>query len=218
MTDKKKPDGMMIIAICLGIVTILCIAAVVGLMLYTRPAKLSQAKMQENMAAADAARKSAAEQPVSEEEAENHSKEIASFDVSSAGSNKKADAKGTKKNDSKKDDAKEDDADAAAGESEYLCSYSAERLVTEEDVAALNAAAPADLPAGKGMIQMVINEMYAKHGYQFETPEIQAYFDQKAWYQNINTRNPDMSAVFNGMSDVEKRNVEFLNAHNEEVG
>lgn len=228
MSDKKKTDGIMIAAICLGVVMVICVIATVGLTLFTRPAKLSQSRMQENMAAAEEAKKAGTEQETYDEyETENYSRELSSFEVSASGSDKEADAEDTKdtketKKDTKKKTSKKnkdkDDTEDASDESEYLCSYSSERLVTEEDVAALNAAVPSDLPAGKGMIQMVINEIYARHGYKFETPEIQAYFDQRPWYQDITVRNADMNAVFQGMSDIEKKNVEFLNAHNEEVG
>lgn len=106
----------------------------------------------------------------------------------------------------------------AATESQYLCSYSAERLLTESDVEALNQATYEGLPEGKGIIQMVINEMYAKHGYEFENEEIQAYFNRQSWYQNINVRNRDMDSIFEDMTDMEKVNVEFLSAHNGEEG
>ena len=60
---------------------------------------------------------------------------------------------------------------------------------------------------------MVINEMYAKKGYQFTDTAIQDYFNSKTWYQGIAEKTDDMDAIFNGMSDIEKANVEFLQTY-----
>ncbi len=93
---------------------------------------------------------------------------------------------------------------------DYLCPETSERELTESDVTALQSKTVEGLPEGKDIIQMVINEMYAKKGYQFTDTAIQDYFNSKTWYQEIAEKTDDMDAVFNGMSDVEKANVEFL--------
>lgn len=234
MSDKKKTDSKKIIAICLGIIVVVFAVALAGMAFALRPEKLSQSKMQANMEAAEKVYAESIAGQSSEdyegeddygsedgygneddyENEEGYSKELPSFEVASGGAEA---ANATKQQEDRKEEEEGEieEGGNAQGE-EYLCSYSAERLMTEEDVEALKGAAYGTLPSGKGIIQMVINEMYAKHGYQFENQEIQAYFDQQAWYQNINTRNTDMDDIFQGMSDVEKKNVEFLNAHNGE--
>ena len=96
---------------------------------------------------------------------------------------------------------------------DYICPESSERELTEEDVTALQSKTVANLPEGKDIIQMVINEMYAKKGYQFTDTAIQDYFNSKTWYQGIAEKTDDMDAIFNGMSDIEKANVEFLQTY-----
>ena len=54
---------------------------------------------------------------------------------------------------------------------------------------------------------MMINEMYAKHGYRFQSQEIQSYFDGKFWYQGTSS---DMQAVDSAFSQIEKDNVNLL--------
>ena len=97
--------------------------------------------------------------------------------------------------------------------SDYLCAVSNHRELREEDVTALQSQTVEGLPADKGIIQMVINEMYARRGYQFGDEAIQAYFDSKAWYQEITDRTDDMDAILADMSEIEKTNIDFLSTY-----
>lgn len=99
------------------------------------------------------------------------------------------------------------------GSADYLCEESDQRELTEDDVTALQNLTVEGLPEGKSIIQMVINEMYARKGYQFGDEAIQAYFDSKAWYQEITDRTDDMDAILEGMSEVEKTNIDFLSTY-----
>lgn len=96
---------------------------------------------------------------------------------------------------------------------DYLCADSDQRELTEEDVTTLEDLQVEGLPADKGIIQMVINEMYARRGYQFEDQTIQDYFNSKTWYQEIAEKTTDMNAIYESMTDVEKANVEFLQTY-----
>ena len=98
-------------------------------------------------------------------------------------------------------------------EGEYLCSFSAERRMTQEDVAGIASESIENLPEGTTPVQMAVNEMYARHGYQFKNQDIQAYFEQKQWYNEIPERNSDMDAVYQGMTEIEKANVDMLSAY-----
>lgn len=204
------------------------VIAIVGVFLIiltrdTRMPQLSQEKMQENMEQAEKVTAAAIENaPDTEgyEEEEGYSKELTSFEAGAADAEAQTDGKkedktqeDQKKADAKKKDGEEEDAEE---NQEYLCSYSSDRLLTEEDIEEFNSKSYGNLPSGKSIIQMVINEMYARYGYQFQTQEIQAYFDGKEWYQDISVRNPDMDNIFKNMTDMEKANVEFLSAHNTE--
>nr|WP_162156422.1 YARHG domain-containing protein [[Eubacterium] cellulosolvens] len=58
-------------------------------------------------------------------------------------------------------------------------------------------------------IQTAINEIYARHGYIFETPEILSYFKQFDWYHPSIPKSSFSTSLF---SDVETRNLSLLTA------
>lgn len=207
MKERVNPGNL--VAIFLGVVLAIATVILIVVSMGMKPAKLSQEKMQENAAAVEEAKKTQTGDEDSEVEEEGYSKELESFQVTGTET--------TAENEGKKAESEMKPEEPAAN-GEYLCSYSSERLLTEADIEELNKGTYEGLPQGKGVIQMVINEMYARYGYQFETEAVQAYFDQKKWYQDITTRNANMNDVFNNMTETEKANVEFLSAHNEEEG
>jgi len=53
-------------------------------------------------------------------------------------------------------------------------------------------------------VALIRNEIYARHGYVFSTPEYEEYFSQKSWY----VPNPDFSESL--LNDIEKANKDFL--------
>lgn len=83
---------------------------------------------------------------------------------------------------------------------DYILAESSGELLSEERIAGLSS----------NDIQMAINEIYARHGRKFSTPEIQEYFNGKSWYQG--TIEPD-SFDENLLSEIERQNVDFLAAH-----
>ena len=99
------------------------------------------------------------------------------------------------------------DADAPAAESssanassdQGLLPESAERLLTASDVAGMS----------DDDIQLAINTIYARHGYQFKDSELLQYFKGFDWYQPSET---DMETVKNSFSEIERKNMEFLAA------
>lgn len=99
--------------------------------------------------------------------------------------------------------------------SDYLCSYSSDRLLTDSDVEGyLNANySEYNFPEGINIIQMIINEIYAKHGYEFTDSRLSAYFSNKTWYKSNTNKVNDMNAVSDSMSEIEKKNVDFLNSY-----
>lgn len=110
---------------------------------------------------------------------------------------------------------KEDTADLAA--EDYLCSDSSTRILTQEDVEKLQSGTYEDLPEGKGIIQMAVNEMYARRGYQFGSQSIQDYFETKGWYREIEGRSDDQESIYQNMSDIEQANVQFLSSFSEDL-
>ena len=60
---------------------------------------------------------------------------------------------------------------------------------------------------------LIINEIYAKHGYEFTDSKLSAYFSNKTWYKSNTNKVNDMNAVSDSMSEIEKKNVDFLNSY-----
>lgn len=58
-------------------------------------------------------------------------------------------------------------------------------------------------------IDLARNEIYARHGYVFTKSEYKEYFMSKSWY------NPDPSFSMEKLSDIEKKNAEFLKNYKE---
>ena len=64
-------------------------------------------------------------------------------------------------------------------------------------------------PLSPDQLQTAVNEIYACHGYAFQTPEVRAYFESFDWYS---PDNPDMAAVASQFSDVEQANMALLSS------
>ncbi len=90
--------------------------------------------------------------------------------------------------------------EAEAAQTDYICPDSDTRYLTEADVSGLS----------DWELLLARNEIYARHGRKFNTPEIQAYFDSKSWYNG--TVDPDDfdDSVFNAY---ERANIEFIQEH-----
>ena len=56
-------------------------------------------------------------------------------------------------------------------------------------------------------IRLAINEIYARHGRKFETPDLNAYFSSKTWYTPLYSASEFDDAVLN---EYEKKNLETL--------
>ena len=71
------------------------------------------------------------------------------------------------------------------------------RLLTDEDVAGKS---PRELKIMK-------NEIYARHGYIFKTPELKSYFESQPWYK------PTSDDVTNLLSNIEIQNAAFIKGY-----
>lgn len=80
-------------------------------------------------------------------------------------------------------------------DNEYICSALSETYLAEGDFSKLN----------KHQIQLLINEIYAKHGYKFNDGEWANYFSNKTWY--VGVKSDVKESDFN---DFEKSNMEIL--------
>ena len=94
---------------------------------------------------------------------------------------------------------------------EYLYAESASRLLTTADVSNFQARYPNSMfPGERSITQMIINEMYARHGYIFKDQALTDYFAQKSWYT---PRTADMEEIYPVMNAVEQANVTLLRTY-----
>ena len=94
---------------------------------------------------------------------------------------------------------------------EYLFAESASRLLTTADVSNFQAQYPNSMfPGERSITQMIINEMYARHGYIFKDQTLTDYFAQKSWYI---PRTADMEEIYPVMNAVEQANVTLLRTY-----
>ena len=80
----------------------------------------------------------------------------------------------------------------------YVLSGSSDRYLTDSDVSGLSS----------WQLMIARNEIFARHGRRFSDPDLQAYFDGKAWYNG--TIAPE---DFNGdaiLSDIEQANLALI--------
>ena len=94
---------------------------------------------------------------------------------------------------------------------EYLYAESASRLLSTADVSNFQARYPNSMfPGERSITQMIINEMYARHGYIFKDQALTDYFAQKSWYT---PRTADMEEIYPVMNAVEQANVTLLRTY-----
>ena len=78
-------------------------------------------------------------------------------------------------------------------EGEYILSISKERKLRESDILGFDGVT----------LRLARNEIFARHGYVFKTPEMSEYFKSKSWY------SPDPN--YKGdLNDIERYNVNFI--------
>lgn len=190
-----------VLAIVLGILTVVLSIGTIKTSSQMDSLELSTAKMEENQRKIEEA-----EQLASQQTENVYTKTLDNFEVMGTSMNQTT---------KKKEQNKETDSMQEEDTEEYLCSFSSQRLMTEDDLEELNSKEYKNLPENKTVVQMVINEMYARYGYAFKNESIQSYFEQKTWYQDIPDRNTDMNSIFDHMTEIEKENIDFLILHNE---
>jgi hypothetical protein len=61
-------------------------------------------------------------------------------------------------------------------------------------------------------LKIMRNEVYARHGYIFRTPDMVDYFTRQGWYR------PSAADVTNNLSGIEKRNVHLIKTNEDAMG
>ncbi|MBF8984412.1 YARHG domain-containing protein [Lutibacter sp. B2] len=84
------------------------------------------------------------------------------------------------------------------GSNEYIIYDSAQRELNDSDLSYMY----------EDILRLARNEIFARHGYVFKSPELQSYFDSKTWYN----KNPSYDGYLN---EIEKHNIECIKAEEE---
>ena len=209
--QKRKSAGVIVADVLIALLIVAAAAFLVWFWFEKGEVKLDTDKIQDN-----AANWVSTAEGSSGGSVEAYSVEGKTFEIESGLAADVAQSTDTPTEDTEETDTEEDAENEEDITDYYLCAYSTERLLTEEDIEELRAGEYDELPQGKSIIRMVINEMYARYGYQFENEEIQAFFDRQSWYQDIALRDTNMTDIYNNMSEIERANVDFLAAHDGE--
>lgn len=99
--------------------------------------------------------------------------------------------------DSSSDD-EEMKSEEASATTAYLMPDSADRYLEASDIAGYS----------HDEIQLIINEIYARHGREFKTQENIDYFSSQDWYEPVSGKSDE--AIVNEFNEFEKANVELL--------
>ena len=104
--------------------------------------------------------------------------------------------------------AKENSSDIEDTSSEgfiYKAVY--DKKLDDSDLEAISQLAIEGLPTGKTASQMIINEIYARHGYIFSNDEINDFFKKRGWYNGVSSNDGEVTSQF---SQTEKDNIVIL--------
>ena len=89
------------------------------------------------------------------------------------------------------------EAEEGVAGGDYILPESNSRYLTDADVSGLTLQ----------QLNYAKNEIYARHGRKFDSPELQKYFGSKSWYNGTINASDFKETVFN---EYEKKNAEFL--------
>ncbi len=65
----------------------------------------------------------------------------------------------------------------------------------------------------KEELQLMRNEIYARHGYTFHTPDLQSYFHKQKWYKPLH----DNEAVVKKLTATERKNIRLIKKYEEQL-
>lgn len=91
--------------------------------------------------------------------------------------------------------------EAALGDDDFVITKSSVELLTEQDLQKLS----------KEELRLARNEIYARHGRQFTSKDLQEYFEQYYWYYNTYKDSGDVSDE--DLNEIELKNVYFISEY-----
>ena len=95
----------------------------------------------------------------------------------------------------------------ATNASEYIFPYANERLITRGEYESLDAAT----------LRLAINEIYARHGRQYDTQDLNAYFSSKSWYRPQYSKSEFDKIENQVLNSYERENIKILTGYRDSL-
>lgn len=103
--------------------------------------------------------------------------------------------------------AGQSNAGTATNASEYIFPYANERLIARGEYESLDAAT----------LRLAINEIYARHGRQYDTQDLNAYFSSKSWYRPQYSKSEFDKIESQVLNSYERENVKILTGYRDSL-
>jgi len=98
-------------------------------------------------------------------------------------------------------------AGTATNASEFIFPYANERLIARGEYESLDAAT----------LRLAINEIYARHGRQYDTQDLNAYFSSKSWYRPQYSKSEYDKIESQVLNSYERENVKILTGYRDSL-
>ena len=95
----------------------------------------------------------------------------------------------------------------ATNASEYIFPYANERLIARGEYESLDAAT----------LRLAINEIYARHGRQYDTQDLNAYFSSKSWYRPQYSKSEFDKIESQVLNSYERENIKILTGYRDSL-
>lgn len=92
-------------------------------------------------------------------------------------------------------------------DSEYIYEDAVNCSMSEGDLEIARREYYGELPGGRSLEQMIINEIYARHGYIFNSDDLNEFFGSKSWYR---PRTNDINEIEDEFGRMERDSIDFL--------
>lgn len=136
--------------------------------------------------------------------AENSGTDI-SEDSQSTWSSRESNNAGTKEMETYIEEVDEYEEDTVEEESEFIIPDSDTRLISRSELVVLT----------QKEVRTALNEIYARHGYIFETPEWKEYFEGCSWYKGTIPKDQFTEDM---LSEIERTNKDTIVEYEKEMG
>ena len=98
-------------------------------------------------------------------------------------------------------------AGTATNASEYIFPYANERLIARGEDESLDAAT----------LRLAINEIYARHGRQYDTQDLNAFFSSKSWYRPQYSKSEFDKIESQVLNSYERENIKILTGYRDSL-